>query len=75
MRFVTSRLAGLCGLLWTDLILARPSAIDFMSVRESVAKKYESEGEIPTEKYFREYEQSIVRSRSLGLGLGGGSQP
>lgn len=28
---------------------------DFMSVRKNVTKKYESEGHIPTEKYFREF--------------------
>lgn len=55
MRFVSSRLVGLYGLLYTDSILAHPSAIDFMSVRQSIAKNYENEGEIPTEKYFREY--------------------
>lgn len=69
MRFVFPSLVGICVLLCTGFTLAQPGATNFMNVRQSVAKIYETEGEIPTEKYFREYEQSIVYSTSFNLGF------
>ncbi|KAJ5364066.1 uncharacterized protein N7496_009779 [Penicillium cataractarum] len=54
MRF-SSSLLGLYGLLSASaLAVAQPGDTDFMSVRENLAKDYESEGQIPTEKYFTE---------------------
>lgn len=54
MRFSTPSLLGLYTLLSASVCtVAQPNGdTDFMSVRENVAKDYESEGEIPTEKYF-----------------------
>jgi hypothetical protein len=54
MRFSASSLLGLYGLLLASAFtVAQPAGdTDFMSVREDVAKDYESEGEIPTTKYF-----------------------
>jgi hypothetical protein len=41
--------------------VAQPNGdTDFMSVRENVAKDYESEGEIPTEKYFSKPQSFIL---------------
>lgn len=55
MRFFAPSLLGLCGLLSASFTLVRGDTdIDFMSVRENVAKDYESERPIPTEKYFSE---------------------
>lgn len=61
MRFFSLSLLGFLGLLSAILTLVRgdPDA-HFMSVREKVAKDYEKEKTIPTEKYFSEC--TIVRS-------------
>jgi hypothetical protein len=54
MRLLAPSLLGLYGLLSASVpTVAQPSGdTDFMSVRENLAKDYESEGEIPTDKYF-----------------------
>lgn len=53
MRFFSTSLVGLLGLLSATLTVASGDT-DFMSVREKVAKDYENEEKIPTEKYFSE---------------------
>lgn len=60
MRFLNPGLIGLCGLLYTGFPRVHGGATDFMSVRQSVAKDYESEETIPTEKYFRKYSQPFI---------------
>jgi hypothetical protein len=54
MRFSTSSLLGLYGLLLTSAftLVRGESNTTFMNVREDVVKDYESEGSIPTAKYF-----------------------
>ncbi|KAJ5178986.1 hypothetical protein N7492_002196 [Penicillium capsulatum] len=59
MRFI---LLIQVGLICAGSTLARPGT-DFMSVRPSLAKNYESQGAIPTEKYFREYQPAIESLR------------
>lgn len=75
MRFSASSLLGLFGLLSAfDLTVAQSNNTDFMSVRENVAKDYESEGEIPTEKYFsKPHSFRLDPSQPPGLGNGVGS--
>ena len=63
MRFVAPSLLGLYTLLSASgCTVAQPNGeTDFMSVREKVAKDYESEGEfIPTEKYFSKSQSFIL---------------
>lgn len=60
MRFFNPGLIGLCGLLCTGFPRVHGGATDFMSVRESLAKDYESEEAIPAEKYFRKYRQPFI---------------
>ena len=62
MRFSTPSLLGLYTLLSASVCtVAQPNGtIDFMGVRENVAKDYESEGEIPTEKYFSKPQSFIL---------------
>ncbi|KAJ5157190.1 uncharacterized protein N7482_008290 [Penicillium canariense] len=61
MRFSASSLLGLSGLLSASVfVVAQPADSTFMSVRESVAKDYESEGEIPRTKYFSEYHPPAI---------------
>jgi hypothetical protein len=54
MRFSTPSLLGLYGLLLTSAspLVRGESNTTFMNVREDVAKDYDSEGSIPTAKYF-----------------------
>lgn len=65
MRFFSPSLLGLFGLLSATCALASGDT-DFMSVREKVAKDYEKEEQIPTEKYFSEC-NAIVRSAKHAL--------
>lgn len=62
MRFSTAGLLGLHMLLSASVrTMAQPNGTtDFMGVRENVAKDYESEGEIPTEKYFSKPQPFIL---------------
>lgn len=55
MQFSTS-LLGLYGLLSVSAftLVRGESNATFMNVREDIAKDYESEGSIPTTKYFSE---------------------
>jgi hypothetical protein len=73
MRFSASSLLALYGLLSASVLtVAQPNDTDFMSVRADVAKDYESEGEIPTEKYFsKPHSFRLDPSQPPGLGNGG----
>jgi hypothetical protein len=73
MRFSTSSLLALYGLLSASILTtAQPNETDFMSVRENVAKDYESEGDIPTEKYFsKPHSFRLDPSQPPALAMGG----
>ncbi|KAJ5586918.1 uncharacterized protein N7459_002683 [Penicillium hispanicum] len=54
MRFSAPGLLGLFLALWASAMPLDQGETDFMTVRPSVAKDYDSPQEIPTEKFFRE---------------------
>lgn len=71
MRFSAPSLFGLFALLSASVVaMAQPDGdTDFMSVRENVAKDYESEGEIPTQKYFsKPHSFGLIRAPALAMG-------
>ena len=58
MRFLVPSLLGLSGLLSATAVAAvvvRGEVTNFLSVRPSLAKEYESEELIPTKKYFSKF--------------------